>query len=225
MNIRLYRAAIPLLLALSACRSGVAEYSKSEAPAAVKLDSAGRQYEFRFIAGTARLAPGESARLRQFALDGRLRPSDRIAIAAAGGPRLARLREAALQRELLRYDIVAARHPLFAVPANHATVIVERYLVTLPACPNWSQQPYADFTNEPSSNFGCATASNLGLMVASPGDLVSGRPVGPALARPAVNAENRYLADKVALPSAGGATPFTAAPSGGGGSGGGGSPQ
>lgn len=221
MNIRLYRAAIPLLLALAACRPGVAEYTKSEAPTALTLDRAGSQFAARFIAGTDRLAPGESARLRQFALDGHLRPSDRVEIGAAGGPGLAALREAALARELLGYGVVAQAHPLLAVPANHATVIVERHLVTLPACPNWSQQPDADFSNQPSSNFGCASATNLGLMAASPSDLVSGRPVGPALGPPAVIAQTRYLEDKVQLPSTTQALPLPAAPSGGGGAGGG----
>jgi pilus assembly protein CpaD len=209
MNIRLYRAAMLLLLALAACQPGVAEYTKTEASTALRLDSAGSQFAVRFIAGTDRLAPGEAARLRQFALEGHLRPTDRVEIAAAGDARLAALREAALSRELLRYDIVAEVHPLYAVAANHATVLVERHLVTLPACPNWSQPPYSDFTNQPSSNFGCATATNLGLMVASPSDLASGRPLGPALAEPAVIAQERYLADKVQLPAPTGAVPFT----------------
>ena len=220
MNTRLYRAAIPLLLALAACRPGVAEYSKTEAPTALALDSAGSQFAVRFVPGSARLAPGESARLHRLALDGHLQPSDRIEIAASGGPGLEAAREAALARELLRYDIVAEAHPLWAVPANQAKVIVRRHLVTLPACPNWSQQPFSDFTNQPSSNFGCATSTNLGLMVASPTDLVSGRPVGPALAEPAVVAQTRYLEDKVQLPSTTQALPLPTGQSGGGAGGG-----
>lgn len=221
MQTHLYRAALPLLLALAACQPGVAEYTKTEASAAVRVDSASSQFAVRFIAGTDRLAPGEAARLRQFALDGHIRPTDRIEIAAAGDARLAALREAAVSRELLGYDIVAEVHPLYAVPTNYATVIVERHLVTLPACPNWSRQPYSDFTNQPSSNFGCATETNLGLLVASPSDLASGRPLGPALAEPAVVAQERYLADKVELAAPTGATPL-APVSGAGSSGGGG---
>ena len=75
-----------------------------------------------------------------------------------------------------------------------------RYLVTLPACPNWSQYPASDFTNARSSNFGCATASNLGLMVANPADLVAGRELAHADGTPAVSAVTRYLTDKVKLP-------------------------
>ncbi len=59
-------------------------------------------------------------------------------------------------------------------------LVLERYLVTLPACPDWSRESGTDFANLPHSNFGCATQSNLGLMVAEPRDLVRGRTLGPA---------------------------------------------
>ncbi|HEX6112428.1 MAG TPA: CpaD family pilus assembly lipoprotein [Geminicoccaceae bacterium] len=59
-------------------------------------------------------------------------------------------------------------------------LILERHLVTLPACPDWSRKSGTDFSNQPHSNFGCATQTNLGLMVAEPKDLVSGRTLAPA---------------------------------------------
>jgi pilus biogenesis lipoprotein CpaD len=59
-------------------------------------------------------------------------------------------------------------------------VVLERYLVTLPGCPDWSRQSGTDFDNLPLSNFGCATETNFGLMIAEPRDLVRGRPLGPA---------------------------------------------
>jgi pilus biogenesis lipoprotein CpaD len=59
-------------------------------------------------------------------------------------------------------------------------LVLERYLVTLPACPDWSRQSGTDFSNLPHSNFGCATETNLGLMVAEPKDLVRGRALAPA---------------------------------------------
>jgi pilus biogenesis lipoprotein CpaD len=59
-------------------------------------------------------------------------------------------------------------------------LVFERYLVTLPACPDWSRQSGTDFSNQPHSNFGCATQTNLGLMVAEPKDLVRGRTLAPA---------------------------------------------
>ncbi len=59
-------------------------------------------------------------------------------------------------------------------------IVLERYLVTPPACPDWSRRSGVDFANLPHSNFGCATQTNLGLMIANPRDLVRGRRVGPA---------------------------------------------
>ena len=59
-------------------------------------------------------------------------------------------------------------------------LVLERYLVTLPACPDWSRESGTDFANLPHSNFGCATQANLGLMVADPRDLVRDRPLAPA---------------------------------------------
>jgi pilus biogenesis lipoprotein CpaD len=64
---------------------------------------------------------------------------------------------------------------------NHRVeVVLERYVVTLPACPDWSRESGTDFANLPHSNFGCASQANLGLMVAEPRDLVRGRTLGPA---------------------------------------------
>jgi pilus assembly protein CpaD len=59
-------------------------------------------------------------------------------------------------------------------------LVLERYLVTLPPCPDWSRQSGTDFSNLPHSNFGCATQTNLGLMVAEPRDLLHGRGLAPA---------------------------------------------
>ena len=118
-------------------------------------------------------------------LTGSIRPADRVEIAAAGPPGLAQQRAAAISGELLRYGVVTTTLALDTVPANHAIVSIGRYAVTLPTCPNWSQSPAADFTNDYSSYYGCATATNLGLMVASPADLVSGRPFSAPDAQPA----------------------------------------
>lgn len=59
-------------------------------------------------------------------------------------------------------------------------VVVERHLVVLPPCPDWSRRSGTDFANEPHTNFGCAVRTNLGLMVAEPRDLERGRGLGPA---------------------------------------------
>jgi len=203
-----------LPLAVAACAPLAAEYTKSEAPAQLKVDRAVTQVQLAFVRNSAQLAPRESGRLDQLVRSGAIAKTDRVVIAAAGGPHLADERALAISQELLRFGIVSETKILSTVPANHALLIVGRYLVTLPACPNWSQKPASDFTNERTSNFGCADADNLGLMVARPADLVAGEPLAPADATPAINAVDRYLTDKVMLPAqVGGATALGTSPS------------
>jgi pilus assembly protein CpaD len=196
----LYFLAIPVMLALAACRPGAAEYTEAEAPKALRVDSAASNLSIAFAAGSDRLAPGEAARLQRLAMSGGMSPGDRVTIAAAGDPRLRQHRIEAISGELLPFGIVATPSPLVGVPRDRAIIAVGRYLVTLPACPDWSQYPASDFTNAKTSNFGCATATNLGLMVASPADLVGARETAYADGTPAVNAVTRYLTDKVKLP-------------------------
>jgi len=63
---------------------------------------------------------------------------------------------------------------------NAVTVVVRRHVVALPACPDWTDKPGNNQTNQPMSNWSCATATNLGMMVADPGDLARGRQPGYA---------------------------------------------
>jgi pilus assembly protein CpaD len=213
----LYLLAIPVMLALAACRPGAAEYTEAEAPKQLRVDSAASQFSLAFAGGSDQLAAGESERLHQLALSGRIAPGDRVTIAPSGGPLLQEQRVAAISRELLRYGVVATASPLAGVARDHAIVMIARYMVTLPRCPNWSQYPASDFTNQKTSNFGCAVATNFGLMVASPADLVGGRDLANADGTPAISAMTRYLTDKVKLPDTGSGAGALAAPSAAGG--------
>ncbi|HZU91446.1 MAG TPA: CpaD family pilus assembly lipoprotein [Stellaceae bacterium] len=223
MKQRLLPFALPALFALAACQPGIAEYTKAQAPGELTVAGAVGQYEFRFAPGSDRLFPGESAHLARLIAIGTIRPEDRVTIAAAGPPALAARRRQAIARVLLRRGIVALPVALADLPPNRALLEIGRYTVELPPCPNWSQRPYSEFTNQPSSNYGCATAVDLGLMAASPADLAAGRPLAPADGAPAVSAVRRYLQDK-AYPSVspGTPTPFSGGASGGGGGSGGG---
>ena len=87
------------------------------------------------------------------------------------------------------------------MPRDRAIVAVNRGMITLPACPNWSRSPRQDLTNAVPSNFGCANASNLALMVASPTDLVSGRELGLAKARVEGTASQAYEAHTIVTPA------------------------
>src|SRR5215470_7002027 len=214
MKARISFLALPLAWALAGC---VTDYTKSEAPNNLRVDGAETRVDLAFAPGSARLASGEAARLEQLVATGVIRTADRITIAAAGPPRLADQRAAAVSSALLAYGIVAEALPFGPVPANHAIIGIGRYTVTLPPCPNWSSPPTAEYTNAHNSNWGCAAATNLGLMVASPADLVGGRTLAPADGQPAVNAVQRYMTDRVKQPPAPTASPFGASGGGGGG--------
>jgi pilus assembly protein CpaD len=192
---------IAIALALAACAPGAAEYTKSEAPNRLQVDGATSQLVLAFAPGSARLTAGEATHLDRLVASGAIGQADRVAIAASGAPPLADARVAAVSSRLLRWGIVADAHPIATVPPNRAIVMVARYAVTLPPCPNWSMPRANDFTNAPPSNFGCATAVNLGMMVASPADLAHGRTLASADGKPAAAAIDRYLNDKVVLPT------------------------
>ena len=208
-----------LTFGLAAC---AAEYSKSEAPAQLRVDSADTRRELAFATGSAYLSPSELRKIDGWVLSGSIRPADRVEISAAGAPGLAEQRAAAISHELLRYGVVTQTLALDTVPANRAIVSVGRYAVTLPTCPYWSQSLDYVFTNAFTSNYGCAAATNLGLMVASPADLVSGRPLTGTNAQVAVGAFQRYLTDRVKQPPNPTPTPFGGGGGGGGGDSGGG---
>jgi pilus assembly protein CpaD len=205
---------LAIALALAACAPGAAEYTKSEAPNRLEVDGATSQLALAFAPGSARLTAGEAAHLDRLIASGAIQQADRVAIAASGAPSLADARVAAISSRLLRWGIVADARPIASVPPNHAIVMVGRYAVTLPPCPNWSMPRANDFTNAPPSNFGCATAVNLGLMVASPADLAHGRTLAPADGKPAAAAVDRYLNDNITpLPAEANLGPVQGAPS------------
>jgi pilus assembly protein CpaD len=199
-------AAVGLALLVGACSAPVTSYTDAEAPKRLKLDTATTQLDLRFVPGSATLSSVDAARLRATAAGGGIAPSDRVTVATAGTPYLAKERFGSVAALLLHYGIVAVAAAQDVAP-NHAVVMVERTLVTLPPCPDWSKRPYSDFDNQPASNFGCATETNLGMMVASPSDLAGGLPLAPAAGHPAAAAVNRYLNDKVELPTANTALP------------------
>lgn len=197
-----YCTAFALILALGACQPGVATYTTAESPHHLALSNAHERIAVRFDRGSARLARGQAQRLRRLAVLGMILPEDRVLVAASGPPHLAAARTAAISRVLLPSRIVvhATKYPWIA--RNQAILTVDRVLVTLPRCPNWSGPTPQRFNNERTSNLGCATTTDLGLMVASPSDLAGGQALGPADAQPAALATGLYLKNKV--PASGG---------------------
>jgi pilus assembly protein CpaD len=96
-----------------------------------------------------------------------------------------------------RVPAVAGSNPEAWQQNRRVEVVLERHLVSLPPCPDWSRESGLDYSNLPHSNFGCATQTNLGLMIADPEDLVRGRKLGPASGIHAAESIVRYRTGEV----------------------------
>ncbi|HEX3535457.1 MAG TPA: CpaD family pilus assembly lipoprotein [Stellaceae bacterium] len=194
--------ALAIALPLLAGCTAAAEYTENEARNQLHLDHTASTFDVRFAPGSDALLPADAVRLHRLAATGAIGQADRVTVAAGGGPELASARKAAISAELLPYGVIVTERPPGPGPRDRAVLAVERTLVRLPDCPNWSKNAgTTDFTNSVASNFGCATVTNFGRMVANPSDLASGQPLGFAQGTPAVAAIGRYQADKVELPA------------------------
>ena len=197
---------------LPACVPPAADYTESEWNKNLRLDPATAQLTVGFAPGSNRILPGDLARLRAIMASAGIVPSDRVVVAVAGPATLAAARFQAVAAVLLPYRVVASPAALASDLPDAAVIRRERYVVTVPPCPDWSKPAAGagDFTNTVSSNFGCAAAVNLGLMVATPADLVEARNAGLTDAHPAAEAVNNYRIGKVQLPTAANVGPIAA---------------
>ncbi|MCH7692101.1 MAG: hypothetical protein IIC54_01750 [Proteobacteria bacterium] len=148
-------------------------------------------HDVAFAAGEARLTNGQRQRLdaflarlesgygdRFYVVAGRGRKGEPKQAAARLGERRRQAVMAFLELRRLRVLPLRIEFGIDAPVRGAVKVIVRRYVVTVPGCPDWTGRPGISYGNTPSSNFGCATAINLGLMVADPGDIVAGRHPG-----------------------------------------------
>ncbi len=191
-------------------------------------------HDVAFAAGEARLTNGQRQRLDTFLARLEAGYGDRFYVVAGRGRRGApkqaaerlgeRRRQAVMAFLKFRKLRVLPLHIEFGIdaPVGEAVkVIVRRYVVTLPGCPDWTGRPGVTFNNTTSSNFGCATATNLGLMVADPGDIVAGRHPGLMDGEFIARSIERYRKGETTPLAGDDASTASAEPSGSGDSGGG----
>jgi pilus assembly protein CpaD len=147
-----------------------------------------------FGPNAVKLSSEESQKLSAFLDNAQVSADDHVYIEQpANGDRLAAQRVGQIAHQLAARGIGVRTLPAKGdIPADQLTVLVERYVVTPPTCPDWTKDPVADHENEVYSNFGCANVTNLGLMVADPRDLVIGRQMGPEVGNPALAGVARY---------------------------------
>jgi pilus assembly protein CpaD len=196
-----------LFLSLAACTREEAAWTQVEAPNRLQVDWRSETFVASFPAGAAELNPDERAKLAHFLNAGLRTGDERITLSPP-----ADLDRALTDRrvEHLRRIVAAAapRRPVSVAPVadsrltpGSALVVIGRYVVSTPSCPNWRKPSGIDSANQPSSNFGCANETNLGLMVADPADLVVGHELAGAEGEAMMHGVRRYRDNKVpALP-------------------------
>lgn len=184
---RLGRIALGVGL-LGACTPLASDYTPTEVSKQSEIDYVRMTQPLSFIKGKDQLAPADQKALAEFLGRRQLGYGDRISLvvrrsdnpaeAALAKRRLDRLNATLAPLRLLGAEVKVTTDG--DVAADQAMVVVGRYLITPPACPNWNKAAGYDFTNTPEPNLGCANANNFALMVADPGDMIEGRSLGPA---------------------------------------------
>lgn len=172
-------AALALVVA---CTPRTENWSPAETQKRNVVNWAEYQHAVSFPAGSMDVTSAERASLDRFL--GRIANGEgvRITVASAAGVDEAQ----AMRRETAVAGYLRSRgfQPQLGATAAPGTgdgvrVVVGRYIVTPPNCPDWTKPAGVDRANQVSSNFGCSTEANLGLMIADPGALVHGYAAGP----------------------------------------------
>jgi pilus assembly protein CpaD len=168
--------------ALASCAPETALYTAAESPKTVKLDWVHFDHLVAFPRGDVTLAPAERTRLDAFLARATPDYGDQLLVGPGPVPAAmageAEARTEAVARVLQAHGLDARTAPPEIAQVawdGSVRVVLGRYLVHTPDCPDWTKPADGDPLNREHSNFGCATASTLDLMVANPADLVHGR--------------------------------------------------
>lgn len=151
-------------------------------------------HSVHFVSQSTHLDGNQRILLDSFLAKVQPSPTDTVVVVGADGDTALAARRRETVMAYLAHRTVQPRAGTDAEAAvpDTVSVIVQRYSVTLPACPDWSDKPGRTWNNTVSRNWGCATAINLGLMVNDPADLAAGRTPGPMDGEAAVLAIQRY---------------------------------
>jgi len=197
----------------------------TEAPNPVQVTLVREGHSLHFAPAAAIPDRLETASLNEFLSSSGAAPGDTILIertppSSLRNNTLEVRREATLVAALKRQGLRPSVSYTPTLAPGDMSLTLERFIATVPNCPNWSKHPGNDFDNALHSDFGCATATNLAAMIADPRDLVVGQTMGPVVGDPGGAAVHTYRAGKVTLApesggGGGGANSDTTAPAAG----------
>lgn len=185
---------VPLASAwLGACAPTASHWSDAQSSKQNQVESLRLTHDLR-VPASGSLSAAEAGELDDFLARHEIGYGDDVVLLASAG------RSAAPAADYLRKQGIAAgqaRAGAGEAPAGAVRVIVQRYVVVPPNCPDWSKPATTDYGNVTMSGLGCANTANLGMMLANPRDLIQGRPSGNADGTAAAAAVQRYRAGKV----------------------------
>lgn len=197
-------AVLAAALAVAACGADTTFWTPAASPKANKLALTHLSYDVPFASDRVELDDDGLRGLNAFLDRHDIGYGDRIYVVASSrnpGP-VANRRAQGVARLLARGGLtssVLANAEWTGAPASGdaVRVLVHRFVVVAPRCPDWSKPSDTDYGNTQASNYGCANAVNFGMMLADPRDLVEGRAAGPGSGEAAAAAVKRYYDGKV----------------------------
>lgn len=186
------------LLAASACAPTQSYWSETQAKKENKVEPVRLLHDVKFPSGT-QLTPTEMAQLDGFIARHDIGYGDRVYVLtdAKTANDAGSQRTTTVLRYMAAHGIKAAGLPSPEAQPGLVRIVVNRYVVVVPNCPDWSKPSTSDYSNTAMSNLGCSTTANLGLMLADPGELIQGRAAGPADAEGSTGSIQRYRTDKI----------------------------
>lgn len=193
-----------LAIIVAGCAQTVADWTPEATPNELEVQWITHEHSIAFNNQANQLTHQESRSLDRFLGEIDLRSSDRLFVDV--GPKTGDVvsdeRVGAINDQLRHYVPGAQALVITGEKGNAGNVrlIVGRYVVLPPNCPNLSKPSDTNPGNFNDSNFGCSTQRNLGLMLADPGDLLRGRTLGPADGEALSRGIRAYRAGKAKTP-------------------------
>lgn len=156
-----------------------------------------------FAVGDPLLSEEEAARVTNYVSRMSIGKYDRVNLVAYGNGELNPITagrinaiQSILNSQNVRVDNIVWSPETESTDQNKLRILIDRYLVTLPGCPDWTKSARGSFDNQVHSNWGCATAMNFGAMLAEPHDLIEGRADHTADGAYLLRSIQRYEADQ-----------------------------
>ena len=193
-----------LAVVVAGCAQTVADWTPAATPHELQVKWVTHEHSISFNNQSNLLSNQASRSLDRFLSEIDLRPSDRLFVDVGPQPgEVVSDPRIGVINEKLDHFIPGAN--ALAITGekgsnNRINLIVGRYVVLPPNCPDLSRPTASNSGNYTDSNFGCSTQRNLGLMLADPGDLLRGRTLAPGNGEALSIGIRAYRAGKVKIP-------------------------